>query len=272
MNSPMLSSLTSPMFAACHPLMQELAENVAGPELEAYNGLAIAKNLLSGGGRQIRFVPKAKCSTLKYEAKIFLMGEVETRETEKHDLFNAWVWLTFPKAKAVINLRHYEALTQRNVTRQRSSIEDALTLLDENGVIVLCSDPGLAELLGNFEWKTLFWRRRTAVTSSIRVFLFGHGLLEKALQPYVGMSAHSLIFGVEPSFFELPLKDQLNMADGLLAAYLIEKQNEFNSSDLSPLPVLGVPGFFADNNQEIFYDNSQYFRAKIRRSPRASNL
>ena len=97
------------------------------------------------------------------------------------------------------------------------------------------------------------------------VFLFGHGLLEKAVHPYVGMCAHSVIFLVEPDFFQRGLGDQLNAIDELMAAYLIEQSNDFKAKNMAALPLLGVPGFFAANTREAFYDNHHYFRPKIAR-------
>jgi len=31
--------------------------------------------------------------------------------------------------------------------------------------------------------------------------------------------------------------------------------------ELSPLPVLGVPGWWPDNERESFYDDADYFRS-----------
>jgi len=35
-----------------------------------------------------------------------------------------------------------------------------------------------------------------------------------------------------------------------------------DNSQLYPLPMLGVPGWWPDNEQPEFYDNTDYFRAK----------
>jgi hypothetical protein len=37
-------------------------------------------------------------------------GEVATRPDNRHDLFNALIWLAFPRSKAAMNRRHHEAL------------------------------------------------------------------------------------------------------------------------------------------------------------------
>ena len=128
-------------------------------------------------GQPLSFVPQEYGKLpfeAQYEPRCYLKGEVPTRANNWHDLLNALVWLTFPKAKAAINARHYRALTAEMspATRsQRGAVRDTNTLLDESGVIVACADDELAELLRNFQWKELFWQRRAAGTSPAWVFI-----------------------------------------------------------------------------------------------------
>jgi hypothetical protein len=91
-------------------------------------------------------------------------------------------------------------------------------------------------------------------------FIFGHGLYEKALQPYVGMTGQGLLVPVEQAFFAWPQEQQLAHLDGLLADYLNEPQHCRNTRELCPVPLLGVPGWAADNEAAAYYDNSDYFR------------
>ena len=53
-------------------------------------------------------------------------------------------------------------------------------LFDEGGVIVATDDSALTQLIVDFEWKELFWRRRAELESRARFFAFGHALYEKA--------------------------------------------------------------------------------------------
>ena len=78
----------------------------------------------------------------QYEPRCYLTGEVQTRANNWHDLFNALVWLTFPKTKAVLNARHYHALTVEEIASgsHRGAVRDVNTLLDESGVIVVYAD------------------------------------------------------------------------------------------------------------------------------------
>ena len=131
-------------------------------------------------------------------------------------------------------------------TKTRTPLENALTLFDENGVIVLSDNPELIHLLQTKQWKRLFWENRSAVESEMQFIVFGHGLYEKALNPFLGMCGKALI---------LPTTDDI---DTQLADYLQENLN--TPKQLLPLPILGVPGFDAANSEPAYYDNRDYFR------------
>ena len=189
------------------------------------------------------------------------------RAHNRHDLLNALVWLTFPKSKSILNARHYHALIEEQASgnARRGAVRDVNTLLDESGVIVAYADNELAGLLRNFEWKELFWQRREQVRTWMGFHLFGHGLYEKALQPYVGMTGQGLLIKVEQEFFSWPPTQQLTHLDSLLADYLAAPEHCRNTRDLSPVPLLGVPGWAADNDCAAYYDNADYFRSGRRR-------
>src|SRR5262249_47210593 len=93
-------ALAAPMFEALQPSLSRLdAERF--PQHENLNALA-SPAVASGGGAAIRFVLPApvKEPAARYETRIFETGEVQTRPGSWHDLFNALVWLAFPKTKA----------------------------------------------------------------------------------------------------------------------------------------------------------------------------
>ena len=229
--------------------------------LEKHQSTVVVHN-----GLPLRFVPQEFGKLpfeARYEPRCFLKGEVPTRANNWHDLFNALVWLTFSKAKAVINERHYQVLAQESdfeTHGQRGTVRDIATLLDESGVIVACADDALAELLRNFQWKELFWKRRAQVQTSMGFYLFGHGLYEKAMHPYIGMTGQGLILPVEQIFFSLPQSRQLAHLDELLAGYLTSAAHCHSTRELTPVPLLGVPGWAAENDTAAFYDNTGYFR------------
>jgi hypothetical protein len=191
---------------------------------------------------------------------VFAYGKVLTRNRNWHDLFNALVWITFPKAKAAINRHHYREMLRREGGEARGAVRDALTLFDESGVIVAASDAGLAELLTGFQWKELFWNRREDVVRGMRFHLFGHALYEKALAPYKGVTGKSVIVDVSAREFERPLPQQLASLDAHLARSFADIRSLAATEDYAPLPILGVPGWTAENRSERYYEDTQQFR------------
>lgn len=235
------------------------------PEHTDLNKLALLRNqqVFTQSEKRICFVPQSigrQCLEQSYESRIYLTGQVQTRTQNWHDFFNALVWHVFPRAKSALNQLHYQAQLFESVNkiRYRCALRDAATLFDESGVIVVSSEKTLAQLLGDFEWKELFWRQRKAVLSSMRFFVFGHGLYEKVLNPYVGMTGKGIIFHVKAAFFSQTLLNQLQSIDSILESFLL--QTLTSSSDLIPVPLLGYPGWIEDNNSEIYYENKKYFR------------
>lgn len=262
--------MQSPMLASLHPVLGRLARMADGrsfPSLQVCNALLEAHEprIRVESGMPLRFVAQ-EIGTLpfeaQYEPRCYLKGELQSREDNWHDLFNALAWLTFPRAKAAINARHYQTMVaDRQAGRsERGHRRDMLTLLDESGVIVPCADEELAALLREFRWKELFWHRRQRLAEAMGFCVFGHGLCEKILRPYVGMTAQGLILTVEAGYFTWPPERQLAHLDELLAAYLCRQEHAQSTRELTPVPLLGVPGWSADSSHEYFYDNARYFR------------
>jgi len=85
-----------------------------------------------------------------YDAHI-VRGEVPTRANDWHDLLNALVWATFPRAKAALHARQHRAVqawarahatmldahTVAKLPNARTRELDALALLDEGGVLLV---------------------------------------------------------------------------------------------------------------------------------------
>ena len=269
--------LGTPFFVPLHSFIS-CFEGTAFPTLQDCNKLLAAREPLITvhSGEVLQFVPQEYGRlpfAEQYEPRCYLKGEVPTRENNWHDLFNALVWLAFPKAKAAINARHYRALTGTSKAAgvathsQRGAVRDTNTLLDESGVIVVSADVELANLLRNFQWKELFWTRRVQVQSSMRFYLFGHGLYEKALQPYVGMTGQGLLLPVGQEFFTLTPEQQLGHLDDLLSGYLSSNEHCQSTRELTPVPLLGVPGWAAENERAEYYGNTGYFRTGRKERP-----
>ena len=251
------------------PVSAGMSHFPAWPVLADYQAIleSTGKPVLTASGIPIRFIPqrpKPAQFSEKYEPRIFLTGEVQTRTANWHDLFNALVWLSFPKSKAVINARHYAAFQQREekatASANRQAVQDAITLLDESGVIIACADENLAQLLKTHQWKDLFWHRRDQTRAGMKFILFGHSLYEKALNPYIGITGKGLILTVDKRFFTQSITDQLVALDNQLAAYLSNPHTLTSTKILCAVPLLGIPGWTLDNESENYYNNTAYFR------------
>ncbi len=257
----------APLFAALRPTLERAQWPLRQwPTLSDYQALLDrSPPLRTGSGAVLRVVPQAveKPQDWRqgYEPRIYMTGALQTRAESWHDCFNLLAWATFPLAKAALNARHYALLEARaGALVPRTPGQDALTQFDESGVIVLSADPGLRALLRAFQWKKLFWERRAEVRARMRCFLFGHGLMEKALAPYRGMTGKGIVLPVSPALLALPLETQLIRADRMLADLIASTQHLAQPRDLAPVPVLGFPGFTADNEDPAYYDDQRYFR------------
>ena len=108
------------------------------------NAIARDSGLVTEEGRSIEFVAQSALpAQINYEAFIHATGKVPTREN-LHDFLNALVWLHYPKIKARLNalqatdISAASALATLTATPPlfRSRLRDALTLFDENAVVV----------------------------------------------------------------------------------------------------------------------------------------
>jgi len=195
----------------------------------------------------LRFVPGDSAGAEAYEAFIFRTAGVPTRDN-LHDLFNGLVWLRFPRAKRRLNELQAAQIARAGIGATRGPLRDALTLFDENGAL-LDAPAALWEALRARDWHRLFVTQRD-LWREARLQLFGHALLEKLVAPRKAATAHVLLApGASPS---LGLDDAA-IAAALDPAWLATKP-------FVPLPVLGVPGWWAANQAPGFYDDPFVFR------------
>ncbi|MDX8398907.1 MAG: DUF3025 domain-containing protein [Gallionellaceae bacterium] len=256
--------LSSILFEPLHSALQRLGCE-RFPDLNELNALLDEQHVVQTG-KQLRFVEQGLGKLAfesQYEPRCYLSGEVQTRENNLHDLFNALVWLNFPHSKAAINVRHYQALTvpSEPLASQRGRVRDMATLFDESGVIVACADSHLSQLLCDFKWKELFCAQRDKVISQMGFYIFGHGLYEKAMQPYVGITGQGLLVHVSTEFFTWPTARRVQYLDERVAAYLHDPEHCQDTHELTPVPLLGIPGWSSDNERFEYYDNQHYFRS-----------
>lgn len=182
-----------------------------------------------------------------------------------HDLFNVFAWSAWPVSKATLNERHVAELDLEAGGR-RSPVRDALTGLDEDGVVIAVADPALEALVRGFQWKELFWTRRRELAAGLHVFVFGHALAEKLLSPFVGVTGKATFVAVDVNFGIAPFDAQRAQLDEAVAAALRRPDRFRSGAELAPLPVLGLPGWWPDGEDERFYDDLDYFRPGRRRT------
>ncbi|HSD43805.1 MAG TPA: DUF3025 domain-containing protein [Burkholderiales bacterium] len=256
--------VASPLLATVRPLLEHLSAD-RFPTLDELNLLAREQDLRSGGGAPIVFVPAAAARSRRleaqYEIRIHCEGAVPTRAESWHDLFNALAWLVFPGTKATINRLHHDEMLRRRDDPQRGTARDVLTLFDEGGVIAACADASLARLLAEFRWKELFWTRRADVATSMRFRVFGHAIHEKALAPYKGVTAKTLVVEAPRATLELPDEALIAVLDERAAAHFAAPGALASTRSLHPLPILGVPGWTSANENAAFYDDPTVFRS-----------
>ena len=190
----------------------------------------------------LRFVAPSSADPY-YEVHLHETGCVSTRAENWHDLFNALAWLAFPRTKATINALHAREIPREGSRRGR--LRDLLTIFDEGGAIVVCDDAELRQLIVDFRWTELFWRRRSQVLSSMRFVVIGHAVLEKALEPWPGIACKAL--------FVRSNEDPDESAARWLAAHATPQ-------DLAPVPVFGYPGWLPGSASAEFYADERYFR------------
>jgi hypothetical protein len=220
--------------------------------------------VLSGSGRPYEFVaqtPAMERDGFYYEQRIFLTGQIPTRERNWHDLFNALIWAQFPNSKAIINQQHHADIQQFGLN-PRSERRNALTLFDECGVLIACCDPELKRLLRTHSWQQAFWDCRARWGKTILPVVFGHALYEMALTPFLGLCGKALFVDVTPGFFEQRPGEQVNHLDLRLADALEKQDLLAGNQPLSPFPILGVPGYDEANCRPEYYQNTDYFRPK----------
>lgn len=231
-----------------------------GRAIDAQTGAEVAPRLNALGGAPVRFVPQEVLPEgVAYEQFIFDTAQVPTRDN-LHDLFNGLVWHRFPQTKLGLNRRQAQAIADLGgVGQVRGPVRDALTLFDEN-VALLQAPPGLWSALLARDWQRLFVGGR-GLWQQARLVVFGHALMEKLVQPYKSITTHVLTWPVPES-----LGNDLAAWDAWLAAELARQP--LVPKPFTPLPVLGVPGWWPENEAPDFYADAGVFRpSRAARAP-----
>jgi len=211
-------------------------------------GLPLSEALNLEPMSPVRFVPQVDLPEgMAYEQFIFENASVPTREG-LHDFFNGLCWLQFPQTKKKLNQLQAAQIAVDGVGSVRGAVRDALTLFDENAAFLQAPD-ALWHALAAKDWQRLFVELRP-LWAQARLLLFGHALLEKMVTPRKAITAH--VYRVQFA------TDSIANLDAWLAQDL--SADKLAAKPFAPLPVLGVPGWCAENEDPAFYDDTKVFR------------
>ena len=211
-------------------------------------GAALPEALNRECSAPVRFVPQhALPPGEAYERYIFNSGNCPTREG-LHDFFNGLCWTRFPATKKRLNQLQAAEIAAAGVTALRGPVRDALTVFDENAAFLLAPPP-LWEALEARDWHRLFIQLRP-LWMQAQLTLFGHALLEKLVYARKPITAH--IYRAQPAI------DSIAELDVWVACDL--NAGKLAGKPFIPLPVLGVPGWWPENEDFSFYDDRSVFR------------
>jgi hypothetical protein len=153
----------SPLFWPIAPAASAFARFERWPEAHE---LACAFD----GEPPVRFVPAAPLprrgrtpASARYDALITENRTVPTRHACWHDLLNALVWASFPRAKLALHARQHRAIAAQlgegsRLPGARTREQDAVAMLDEGGVVMLTPRSGGAPstvIFGHAIYETL---------------------------------------------------------------------------------------------------------------------
>ncbi len=231
------------------------------------NRIAVSQQLLNHSGLLIRFVPQSELPESKgYEAHISATGQVPTRDN-LHDFFNALAWLHFPQIKQTLNALQVQSVDAPVRAGTRGRLRDAATLFDENAALFISSDGELIDALRQRHWQQVLFKSSEAFARDCQVMLFGHALLEKLVTPYKSLTAHVWTMQVAPDWWRKDDNERRADIDRLVSVSI---SHGFTSADFYHLPVLGVPGWWPDQDAAFYGDSTVFRPGRVFKSPSAN--
>jgi hypothetical protein len=246
--------------SACLPALEAIGwgrpwlDRWRAPGQRVTQSVAVGTSLPEALNRErsaaVRFVPQGDLPPGEaYERYIYNSGNCPTREG-LHDFFNGLCWMRFPQTKQRLNQLQAAEIAVAGVAPLRGSVRDALTVFDENAAFLLAPQPLWDALIAR-DWRRLFVELRP-LWKDAQLVLFGHALLEKLVHPRKPITAH--VYLAQPAITSIAELDVWVASD--LSA------DKLASKPFSPLPVLGVPGWWPENEDFSFYDDATVFRPR----------
>ena len=216
-------------------------------------GKPLHEKLNQAGPCPVQFVPQSALPDGEpYERHIFEARQCPTRDN-LHDFFNGLCWHVLPLTKRRLNELQAQTIATHGVQATRGPLRDALTLFDENAAFLIAPQPLWAALIAK-DWQQLFVELRP-MWQDAQLVLFGHALLEKLIYPRKQMTAH--VYRAQPAI------DSIANLDAWIAADITA--DKLAGKPFAPLPVLGVPGWWAENEKLSFYEDILVFRPESKK-------
>ena len=243
----------APWLASLQVLGRQVHDRVQGGVgvARALQEVAAAHGLLPGW----QFVDQLQLPAGQaYEAFIHSQRSIPTRDN-LHDFFNGLIWLHWPLLKQRLNALQAAEIARQGVGAQRGRLRDSITVLDENGGLLLAPQ-ALCDALRDKRWQELFVGRR-ALWEQARFLPIGHALLEKLVQPRKAITAHVICVPTQ----QAPCLASPAEADGWLCEQLRTQSCNLADKPYLPIPILGIPDWCLQNQNFSFYDDSLVFRA-----------
>jgi hypothetical protein len=246
------------------PWLAHLREKGEFAAQQAHESKPLHETLNQCLSSPVRFVSQNSLPNgVAYEQFIFDTHQCPTRDG-LHDFFNALYWDQFPCTKARINQLQAEQITKLGSVTERGAVRDALTVFDENGALLI-APPELWDALIAMDWQRLFITLRPLWPQALLI-PFGHALLEKLVQPRKPMTAHVYTaqfttknIAAEATNTSATIEFYSHL-DAFIAADMSAKK--LASKPFAPLPILGVPNWWVDNENPQFYDDETVFRRR----------
>lgn len=202
--------------------------------------------------------PARANSAIEFERRVVEHNELIVRPNSLHDLLNALVWCAFPRTKRAISETHVTlGINKDGKTRPRR--RDVLTLFDESGIIILSENDDLRAMNQQHQWRELFVTHRADFIGQTRPILFGHGAMEQLgsqlPQVHRGLTVKAL-------WLPLPPATPLDQLDQYLAHCIARGECLGEQERSTPMPALGLPGWFSANESPACYDDERVFRPR----------
>jgi len=228
-------------------------------DLSALNRHA-ARRLLKG--LHFGFIDPLQPDGLHYEARIAERGEIAMRPGSWHDFYGALMWLAFPLSKAAIN--HCQVADLRVVgPKQRTRHQQAITHVDEAGLVLAFDARAPIERLYEHDWQALLFSEREAWARWTEIHVIGHSLFEiRHQRPHDLLAAKVLPVRVDADYWLQDGETRRTRLDAAVAEGLTDHSLAADPKDLPTLPLSAIAGWDARNVDPDFVASAGCFRPR----------